>query len=128
ISIAPHFKAKHGLLGTTFGGSYLACAAAIAVLEVIQEEKLIENAKAKGQIIIGKLHKYNQLEKIRGRGLMIGFDPKEEVQDLRSKLLLDHKIFTGNAKPNVVRLLPSLAIKDQEINEFFTAMDSILLN
>jgi acetylornithine aminotransferase len=128
ISIAPHIKPKHGLLGTTFGGSYLACAAAIAVLEVIENENLIQNAKGKGQLIIDKLHTYNQLHNIRGRGLMIGFDPSEGAKDVRSKLLNEHRIFTGNAKPNVVRLLPSLAISDVEINEYFQAMDHILLN
>jgi acetylornithine/N-succinyldiaminopimelate aminotransferase len=128
ISIAPHIKPKHGMLGTTFGGSYLACAAALAVLEVIENENLIQNAKVKGELIIDKLHTYKQLHNIRGRGLMIGFDPSEDAKDVRSKLLNEHRIFTGNAKPNVVRLLPSLAISDVELNEYFQAMDHILLN
>ncbi len=128
ISIAPQFKAKHGMLGTTFGGSYLACVAAISVLEVIEKENLLENAKVKGQEIIAKLKTYSQLNDVRGRGLMIGFDPSDEVKDLRNRLLLEFNIFTGNAKPNAIRLLPSLALGDQEINEYFQAMDSILLN
>jgi acetylornithine aminotransferase len=128
ISIAPQFKAKHGMLGTTFGGSYLACVAAISVLEVIEKENLLENSKVKGQLIIDKLKTYNQLTDVRGRGLMIGFDPNDEAKDLRNALLKEYNIFTGNAKPNAIRLLPSLALGDQEINEYFQAMDSILLN
>jgi acetylornithine/N-succinyldiaminopimelate aminotransferase len=126
ISLAPHFKAKHGLLGTTFGGSYLACAAAIAVLEVIEKENLIANAAKKGQEIMDRLQTYGSLQNVRGRGLMIGFDPDEEAKNLRNQLLDEHMIFTGNAKPNVIRLLPSLSIEEQEINEFFHSMDVIL--
>lgn len=127
ISLAPHFKPKHGLLGTTFGGSYLACAAAIAVLEVIENENLIANAAKKGEEIMTKLQTYDVLQNVRGRGLMIGFDPVDEVKNLRNQLLEEYRVFTGNAKPNVIRLLPSLALGTEEIKEFFAAMDEILL-
>jgi acetylornithine/N-succinyldiaminopimelate aminotransferase len=126
ISLAPHFKPKHGLLGTTFGGSYLACAAAIAVLEVIEKENLLQNAAQKGEEILAKLKTYDSLQNVRGRGLMIGFDPDDEAKNLRNQLLEKYKVFTGNAKPNVIRLLPSLALNSAEIIEFFTAMDEIL--
>lgn len=126
ISIAPHIKPSKGLLGTTFGGSFLACAAAIAVLEVIQKEDLLANAKRRGQQITDQLQSYPFIKNIRGRGLMIGFDDEGEAKDLRSQLLQHHYIFTGSASPHVVRLLPSLAIGDQEIKEFFEALTVIL--
>lgn len=127
VLIAPHIKPKHGMLGTTFGGNYLACAAAIAVLEVMDQENLISNAEVKGENILTRLRKYEAITAVRGRGLMIGFEVDQDHQDLRSNLLNKHKIFTGNAKPNVIRLLPSLAIDDSSINEFFTALDQELL-
>jgi acetylornithine/N-succinyldiaminopimelate aminotransferase len=126
ISIAPKFAPKHGMLGTTFGGNYLACVAAIAVLEVIEKDNLIENARVIGDLISSKLQTYDSLENVRGRGLMIGFDPKEEVKNLRSSLLEEHKIFTGNAKPNVIRLLPTLNLSEHEVNVFFDAIDKVL--
>lgn len=126
ILIAPHIKPKHGMLGTTFGGNYLACAASIAVIEVIEKENLIANAQLKGEQIIAKLKNYKAITAVRGRGLMIGFEVDKDHQDLRSNLLNKHRIFTGNAKPNVIRLLPSLAIEDNSIDEFFEALDQEL--
>jgi acetylornithine/N-succinyldiaminopimelate aminotransferase len=126
ISIAPHFKAKHGMLGTTFGGNHLACRAAIAVLEIIETEKLIENCATMGEKILSGLKKYSGLENTRGRGLMIGTDPNEANKDIRAKLLNDQKIFTGNAKPNVMRLLPSMAIGEQEVDQFFKGLDQAI--
>ncbi len=123
ILIAPHIKPNHGMLGTTFGGNHLACAAALAVLEVIEEEGLIENAKKTGEYLLGSLSKINEIENVRGRGLMIGFDVPEEMKDLKKNLLYKKHIFTGEAKPNVIRLLPSLAITTQQIDEFIHALE-----
>jgi len=122
ILIAPQFKPKHGLLGTTFGGNHLACAAALAVLEVIEQEDLIEKAKQRGQYLLNKLKKVDAIENIRGLGLMIGFDVPEELKDLRKNLLLHHNVFTGEAKPNVIRLLPALTINRKQMDEFLEAL------
>ncbi len=118
ILIAPHIKPKHGMLGTTFGGNHLACAAALAVLEVIEEEKLIDVAKQRGQYLLNRLKAIEDLENVRGRGLMIGFDVPEHLKDLKKKLLFDFNIFTGEAKPNVIRLLPALTITRKQVDEF----------
>ena len=122
ILIAPHIQAKHGLLGTTFGGNHLACAAALAVLEVMEKDNLIEHAAKMGAYIMNELGKFPQLKNIRGRGLMIGFDVPEEHVSLRKNLLWIHRIFTGEAKPNVVRLLPSLALSQKDADIFLEAI------
>ncbi|TAL46386.1 MAG: aspartate aminotransferase family protein [Chitinophagaceae bacterium] len=120
--IAPHIKPKHFMLGTTFGGNHLACAAALAVLEVIEEEKLMGNAVTVGKYLREELENIPQLQNIRGRGLMIGFDVPEELKDLKKNLLWNQKIFTGEAKPNVIRLLPSLALKKRDAEDFIEAI------
>ncbi len=122
IIVAPHIKPKHFQLGTTFGGNHLACAAALAVLEIIEEEKLMGNAVMIGKYLKDQLEEIPQLKNVRGRGLMIGFDVPEELKDLKKNLLWNHKIFTGEAKPNVIRLLPSLALKKRDAEQF---IDSI---
>jgi acetylornithine aminotransferase len=122
IIIAPHVKPKHFQLGTTFGGNHLACAAAIAVLEVIEEEKLMGNAVMVGKYLKNELENIPELENVRGRGLMIGFDVPEELKDLKKNLLWNQKIFTGEAKPNVIRLLPSLALKKRDAEDFIEAL------
>jgi acetylornithine aminotransferase len=122
ILIAPHIKPKHGLLGTTFGGNPLACAAALAVLEVMEKEDLINVAKQRGQYLLNRLKTIDGIENIRGRGLMIGFDVPNNLKDLRKKLLSDFYIFTGEAKPNVVRLLPALTISRKQVDEFLDAL------
>lgn len=122
ISIAPHLHPKHGMLGTTFGGNQLACAAAIAVLEVIEKEGLIANAATIGDYLMQSLREIPELKNVRGRGLMIGFDMPDSHTDLRKKLLTDHFVFTGEAKPNVIRLLPSLALTREEADEFLEAV------
>ena len=122
LLIAPHIKPKHGMLGTTFGGNHLACAAALAVLEVIEEEKLIDVAKQRGQYLLNRLKAIDGIENVRGRGMMIGFDVPEEIKDLRKKLLTDFFIFTGEAKPNVIRLLPSLSITRKQVDEFLDTL------
>ena len=123
VLIAPHIKPKHGMLGTTFGGNHLACAAALAVLEVIEQENLIEQAKQRGTYLINRLKKIEGIENVRGRGLMIGFDVPEALKDLKKNLLVNQNIFTGEAKPNVIRLLPSLAISKKQVDEFLEAVE-----
>jgi acetylornithine/N-succinyldiaminopimelate aminotransferase len=118
ILIAPHIKPRHGLLGTTFGGNHLACAAALAVLEVIDKEDLLARAVVSGQYLIQHLQQIEGIRNVRGLGLMIGFDVVDELKDLRKTLLQEQKIFTGEAKPNVVRLLPALNIPIEILEEF----------
>ncbi|MCD6063161.1 MAG: aspartate aminotransferase family protein [Flavipsychrobacter sp.] len=118
IAIAPHIKPKHGMLGTTFGGNHLACAAALAVLEVIVDENLLQQAEQNGNYLMTKLSAIDELKNIRGRGLMIGFDVAGEHATLRKELLSKHHIFTGEAKPNVIRLLPALNISLADIDAF----------
>ncbi len=122
IIVAPHIKPKHFQLGTTFGGNHLACAAALAVLEIIEEEKLMGNAVMVGKYLRDELEAIPQLKNVRGRGLMIGFDVPDELKDLKKNLLWEQKIFTGEAKPNVIRLLPSLGLKKRDAEQF---IDSI---
>ena len=111
-----------GMLGTTFGGNYLACVASLVVLEVIEKENLIENASALGTYWMEKLKEFSSIVEIRGRGLMIGFDLPEQLSGLRKDLLFKHHIFTGEAKPNTIRLLPSLALKKEEADLFLESL------
>jgi len=122
VLIHPDIKPWHGMLGTTFGGSYLACAAALAVLEVLEKESLIAHAGELGTEWMNQLRSYSSILEVRGRGLMIGFDLPAEQKDLRNRLLSVHKIFTGEAKPLTIRLLPSLAVTAAEGNILFTAL------
>lgn len=118
VLIAPTLTAKKGMLGTTFGGNHLACAAAIAVLDIINDESLIENAYEMGNLLISELGKSNGIKDIRGRGLMIGVELQKEYSDLRDKLLFESHIFTGGAKNNIMRLLPPLSISKGETDYF----------
>ncbi|MEI2275305.1 aminotransferase class III-fold pyridoxal phosphate-dependent enzyme [Sphingobacterium sp. ML3W] len=122
ISISPKFKASHGSLGTTFGGNHLACAAALAVLEVIQQDRLMENAKAVGQYLIDELKKIEEIVEVRGRGLMIGIELPASLAHVKKDLLLKNRIFTGEAKPNVIRLLPALNITKEHADQFLLAL------
>lgn len=122
IIIAPHIRPKHFMLGTTFGGNHLACAAALAVLEIIEEEKLMGNAVMVGKYLRDQLEEIPELRNVRGRGLMIGFDVPEEFKDLKKNLLWNQKVFTGEAKPNVIRLLPSLALKKRDAEQFIESL------
>jgi acetylornithine aminotransferase len=124
IIIAPHIRPKHFMLGTTFGGNHLACAAALAVLEVMERERLLENASNMGMYLAASLQNIPGLQHVRGRGLMIGFDMPEDLPNLKKNLLAKHRIFTGEAKPNVIRLLPSLALKREEADQFLRALNS----
>jgi acetylornithine/N-succinyldiaminopimelate aminotransferase len=122
IIVAPYIKPKHFQLGTTFGGNHLACAASLAVLEIIEEEKLMGNAVMVGKYLRDQLDDISELKNVRGRGLMIGFDVPEDLKDLKKNLLWNQKIFTGEAKPNVIRLLPSLALKKRDAEAFIDAV------
>jgi acetylornithine aminotransferase len=126
ILIAPHIAPKYGMLGTTFGGNHLACAAALAVVEVMEQENLLEAASSNGAYLIEALSKIPHLQNLRGRGLMIGFDVADEIKDLKKVLLQEFKVFTGEAKPNVIRLLPSLAITKQEIDIFLDRLQKAI--
>ena len=126
ISIAPKIQPKHFMLGTTFGGNHLACAAALAVLEVIEENDLMKNAEEVGNYLIEALKELPQIKEVRGRGLMIGIELPEELKEMKKNLLFKHKIFTGEAKPNVIRLLPALNITKAEADIFLQALHSEL--
>lgn len=127
ILIAPHIQSKHGMLGTTFGGNHLACAAALAVLEVMEEENLMSIAKQRGMYLMNQLKAIEGIENLRGRGLMIGFDVPENLKGLKKLLLEQYNIFTGEAKPNVIRLLPSLALSRKQADEFLEALKEAIL-
>jgi len=126
ILIAPHIQAKYGMLGTTFGGNPLACAAALAVIEVMQKDNLIQAAQVKGNYLLHALKNMEGIKSVRGRGLMIGFEMEEGYDAIRKVLLNDLKIFTGEAKPNVIRLLPSLSISMEDINLFLTGLKTAI--
>lgn len=126
ILIAPHIAPKYGMLGTTFGGNHLACAAALAVVDVMENENLLEAAASNGAYLIEALKKIDILENVRGRGLMIGFDVPDRIKDLKKVLLQEFKVFTGEAKPNVIRLLPSLAISRAEIDIFLERLQKAI--
>jgi acetylornithine aminotransferase len=128
ISIAPKIQPKHFMLGTTFGGNHLACAAALAVLEVIQQDDLMKNAEAVGSYLISALKKLPHIKEVRGTGLMIGIELPEELKMVKRNLLYNHKIFTGEAKPNVIRLLPALNISTVEADIFLAAIEKELNN
>ncbi len=126
IIIAPHIKPKYGMLGTTFGGNHLACAAALAVLEVIEKENLIEVARQRGMYLLNRLKAVKGIHNVRGRGFMVGFDVPDELKDLKRKLLFDFNVFTGEAKPNVIRLLPSLSITRKHVDEFLETLQEAI--
>lgn len=126
LLIHPDIKPWSGMLGTTFGGNYLASVAGLAVLEVITNENLLENASVVGAYWLEKLKNANNVSDLRGRGLMIGIDLPEEFKQVRNNLLLKHHIFTGEAKPNTIRLLPSLAVTKEEAEMFLNALNEEL--
>jgi len=126
ISIAPKIKPAYFMLGTTFGGNHLACAAGLAVLEVMEHDNLIQNAAEVGGYLIEELKKFPQVKEVRGRGLMIGIELPEELAHAKKDLLFKHHIFTGEAKPNVIRLLPALNLTLAHADRFLEAFASVL--
>ena len=126
ILIAPHLKAVKGMLGTTFGGNYLAMSAAIAVLDVMENERLIDNARETGDYLLAHIPSSPRIKEVRGRGLMIGIEFNEDVAPLRRKLLFDKHIFTGVAGTNMIRLLAPLCLTKAEADVFIQALKDIL--
>lgn len=125
VLIHPKFEASYGLLGTTFGGNHLACAAGIAVLDIINAEDLIEDAALNGEKLMDQLSTLKGLKEIRGKGLMIGLEFDFPISDLRKLLLFEYQVFTGSSSnPNVLRLLPPLNIDGAEIDQFTTSLKS----
>ena len=122
LLIHPDIKPWSGMLGTTFGGNYLASVAGLAVLEVMEKENLLHNAAIQGEYWISTLKSFSTLKDVRGRGLIIGFDLPDDKKSVRTDLLFKHKIFTGEAKPNTIRLLPSLALTREEADLYITAL------
>ncbi|MDE7408654.1 MAG: aspartate aminotransferase family protein [Muribaculaceae bacterium] len=129
VLISPDIEAKKGMLGTTFGGNHLACAAAIAVLDIIEDEKLVENAAETGAYLIDELKKIPQITDVRGRGLMIGFEVEGFTGgELRKKLLFDHHIFTGGAGKMTVRLLPALNLSKKDADIFLSELKKAIIS
>jgi len=127
ILISPEFKASYGLLGTTFGGNHLACAAALAVLEVIEQENLLEHARQMGEYLKTELLANGDAQEVRGRGLMVGLKYDFPIKNVRDQLLSEHHIFVGNASdPGVLRLLPPLNIKQEEVDQFLQALYALI--
>lgn len=126
VLISPIFKPIYGMLGTTFGGNHLACAAAIAVLDIMHDEGLVANAEKIGSYLLEELHKLPGIKEIRGRGLMIGIEFEEPIKEIRSKLLFEQKVFTGVAGTNTIRLLPPLCLSMEEAAEFISRFRKVL--
>lgn len=126
VLISPKFKPVYGQLGTTFGGNHLACAAAIAVLDVMKEEHLVENAAKVGAHLLEELKNFKGIKEVRGKGLMIGLEFEEPVKELRSKLLFEQKVFTGVSGTSVIRLLPPLCLSMDEADDFLNRLHCIL--
>jgi len=126
VLISPKFVQKHFMLGTTFGGNHLACAAAIAVLDVIKNENLMMNAKAIGEYMMSVLKKITGVKEVRGRGLMIGVELEFPYEAVRNALIFTHRIFTGTAGKNIIRLLPPLTLSKEEAEIFLHAFAAVM--
>ena len=126
VLISPKFTPVYGQLGTTFGGNQLACAAALAVLDVMEADNLVENAAKVGSHLIEELEKFSHIKEVRGEGLMIGLEFNEPVKELRQQLLFDQKVFTGVSGTNVIRLLPPLCLSMEEADEFISRLSKLL--
>ncbi|MBP8776926.1 MAG: aminotransferase class III-fold pyridoxal phosphate-dependent enzyme [Bacteroidaceae bacterium] len=126
LLIHPMFKPVYGMLGTTFGGNHLGCAAALAVLDVMEQENLVENAYKIGEYLMQELRKYPQIKEVRGQGLMIGMEFAEPVKEIRQKLIYEQHVFTGASGTNVIRLLPPLCLRKAEADEFLKRLSTVL--
>lgn len=126
VLISPKFTPVYGQLGTTFGGNHLACAAAIAVLDVMKEENLVENAAKVGAHLLEELKHFKGIKEVRGRGLMIGLEFEEPIKELRKQLLFEQKVFSGVSGTNVIRLLPPLCLSMQEADDFLTRLQHLI--
>lgn len=128
VLISPLFEASHGMLGTTFGGSHLACTAGIAVLDVMKVEHLTENAEKIGDYLIAELKQIPQIKEVRGLGLMIGIEFEQPIKEIRSQLLFDKKIFTGVTGTNTIRLLPPLCLSKSDADSFLKSFKEVIQN
>ena len=126
VLISPMFTPAYGMLGTTFGGNHLGCAAAIAVLDIMKKENLVENAANTGNYLINELKKIPQIKEVRGEGLMIGLEFDQPVKEIRSKLLFEQKVFTGVSGTNVIRLLPPLVLTTDQADIFIERFKKVL--
>ncbi len=126
VLISPMFKPVYGQLGTTFGGNHLACSAALAVMDAIEQESLVENAAKVGNYLLEELKKFSQIKEVRGRGLMIGLEFEEPIKELRSRLIYDEHVFTGASGTNVLRLLPPLCLSMEEADEFLARFKKVI--
>ncbi len=127
ILVAPHIKPKHGMLGTTFGGSHLACSAAIAVLDVIKEENLLDNSAKMGQYLMDAVKDIKGVKEVRGLGLMVGIELDGPCAEVRGKIIKEHKIFTGSSSnKNVLRILPALNVTKEDIDKFVSAFKNAI--
>jgi acetylornithine aminotransferase len=128
VMITPSIKPWKGMLGTTFGGNYLACAAGIAVLDIMNKENLIENAAKTGQFLMSELNNFELVKEARGKGLMIGIEFDFPIKDIRNRLLFEHRIFTGAAGINTIRLLPSLTLSIDQAKYFIEKFKQVLVS
>ena len=128
LLISPEFKPEYGQLGTTFGGNHLACAAALAVLDVMESENLIDNARTTGEYLMKKVSELNHpaITDVRGRGLMIGIDLAVPQKDVRARLITDHHIFTGCSGTHTLRLLPPLCLTQDQADQFIKALSQAI--
>lgn len=127
VLISPKFEAQYGQLGTTFGGNHLACAAALAVLDVIEQDNLVENAANVGAFLMSELKKLPQIKEVRGEGLMIGIEFDGPIKEIRTRLLKEYHVFTGVSGTNVIRLLPPLCLSMDEAKEFLNRFSKMLV-
>jgi len=126
LLIAPNIKAQYGMLGTTFGGNHLACAAALAVIETMEQEDLLNNATRVGAYLLQALKQIKGIEAVRGKGLMIGFDVPERLGNLKQHLFREYRILTGDAGPKVIRLLPAMSINQEIADNFLQALQAAI--
>ena len=126
VLISPQFTPVYGMLGTTFGGNHLACTAACAVLDVMRDEHLVDNAARVGQYLIDRLREIPQIKEVRGKGLMIGLEFDQPVKELRNRLLFEQHVFTGASGTHVIRLLPPLSLSQEQADCFIGKLKTIL--
>ena len=126
VLISPMFEATYGQLGTTFGGNHLACAAALAVLDVMESENLVENAARVGEHLMTELSKMEGPVEVRGKGLMIGIEFAESIKEMRTRLVKEQHVFTGAASTNILRLLPPLTLTMEQADDFLQRLRRVM--
>lgn len=126
VLVHSSIKAQKGMLGTTFGGNHLACTAAIAVLNVLKDEQLVENAACIGEYLMNRLRSLNGVIEVRGKGLMVGVDIDIPHVIFRRRLLVNQRVMTGNSGKNTLRLLPPLCVTRKEVDEFIRRFNQVM--